>query len=262
MAFVPYWLTWYRDDRALGHTAPRPRSPCSSGFGGTRGDRERVVVRDVTVDSAPLVVRRKQLKGRHERQRDRLLGLVAGPDSGSHRRAGNHPGKARARGSRRASRVRADRPSACRSHMCALLEARKASPCGEQRLLQRVPGVVRRAEDSIAVNLQLTAIGPEELAETLPHAQPGRVPAARRSPWPSSHHLFHVGWHAAAKQTDPPGVGNWASGSPRMDGASWSADAEGTPARRRGRASASGERAAPARAAERVRAGRPRRPAE
>jgi hypothetical protein len=41
----------------------------------------------------------------------------------------------------------------------------EAAPCGEQRLLKQVLGVLHRADDSVDVELELTPIGVGQLAE-------------------------------------------------------------------------------------------------
>jgi hypothetical protein len=55
----------------------------------------------------------------------------------------------------------------------ATLEASEPAPGRQQRLLQQVLGVLDRAEDPVAVQLQLAAAGIDQLAERLLVARAG-----------------------------------------------------------------------------------------
>jgi hypothetical protein len=68
----------------------------------------------------------------------------------------------------------------------AALEPGQALPGREQRLLQRVLRVVGRAEDPVAVHLQLTPVGADEFAERLLVAHPRPVYQLR------AHHTHHL----------------------------------------------------------------------
>ena len=60
------------------------------------------------------------------------------------------------------------------------LESGQAAPCSKQRLLERVVGVVRRAEHPVAVGVELAAVRLDELAERM------LVPAAGRLEQPQA----------------------------------------------------------------------------
>ena len=137
------------------------------------------------------LLRREMLKADDERQRDRLFRLVARLRSGSlvgdaleqdvwvglepdrlavAGRLGHlgHPlqvfraAPARPQGIQRAVGGDPVQPGTDRR---ALLELLEAAPRGEQRLLQQVLGVLRRADDPVDVQLQLTPVGVGQLAE-------------------------------------------------------------------------------------------------
>ena len=137
------------------------------------------------------LLRREVLEADDERQRDRLLGLVARLRSGrvvgdaleqhvgvglepdrlaAARRLGHlgHPlqvlraAPARPQGIQRAVGGDPVQPGADRR---AALELLEAAPGGQQRLLQQVLGVLRRADDPVDVQLQLTPVGVGQLAE-------------------------------------------------------------------------------------------------
>ena len=136
------------------------------------------------------LLRREMLKADDERQRDRLLRLVARLRSGSLVRhaleqdvgvglepdrlapAGRlghlgHPlvfraAPARPQGVQRAVGGDPVQPGPDRR---ALLELLEAAPRGEQRLLEQVLGVLRRADDPVDVQLELAPVGVGQLAE-------------------------------------------------------------------------------------------------
>ncbi len=148
----------------------------------------------VAQDEYGALARREVLQTRHERERDGLLGLVA--RRGTRRRIGN-PLEQRVRvrleprdlgealrrmANRRRGRhfhrpaaavtqrvqapVGRDRvePGAQRRPALELLEP---APGGEQCLLQQVLGVLERAEDPVAVQLQLAPVGRRQLGKRL-----------------------------------------------------------------------------------------------
>jgi hypothetical protein len=51
------------------------------------------------------------------------------------------------------------------ANRCASLKVVEAAPRGEQRLLEQIFGVLRRADDPVDVELELTAVGVGQLAE-------------------------------------------------------------------------------------------------
>ena len=136
------------------------------------------------------LLRREMLEADDERQRDRLLGLVARLRSGSLVRdpleqdvgvglepdrlapAGRlghlgHPlvlraAPARPQGIQRAVGGDPVQPGTDRRASLELLEA---APRGEQRLLEQVLGVLRRADDPVDVQLELAPVGVGQLAE-------------------------------------------------------------------------------------------------
>ena len=161
----------------------------------------RVEAEDVAQDEHGELARRQQLQRGHERQRDRLGLLVAG--LGAERHAdrvveegvgiGLEPRRPRRAGSARAVRLRgrptpwpgvgaadAQRveapvggdPVEPRAHRRAALEPVEALPGGQQRVLQRVLGVLERAEHPVAVHLQLPAVRLGQRAERLAVAGP------------------------------------------------------------------------------------------
>ena len=162
---------------------------------GTRGRREH---------EHRALLRREMLQADDERERDRLLRLVArlrsrassgSPPAGvlvglqpEHlapaRRLG-HLGRrpvraapARAQGVERA--VGGD-PVQPRADRRAFLELLEAAPRGEQRLLEQVLGVLRRADDPVDVQLELTPVRVGQRAERGLVAARARAPGSARS---------------------------------------------------------------------------------
>ena len=145
---------------------------------------------------------RQQLQGGDEGQRDRLAGLVpglrvrarvgqpleqdvrVGLAARSPRRAGSargcrqpgESGPSRAAAGRRAARSGSGwwRPGTARSGPRSAPRTRRALPGGQQRVLQRVLGVLHRPQDPVAVHLQFPLVAADELAERLP--VPGTCP--------------------------------------------------------------------------------------
>ena len=74
--------------------------------------------------------------------------------------------------------VRGDRVEP-RAQRAAALEAREAAPRAQRGLLQRVLGVVHRAEHPVAVGVELAAVGLEQLRERVLVARRGPPRAAR-----------------------------------------------------------------------------------
>ncbi len=154
------------------------------------GDLRGAVAEHVAQHEHRALLRREMLKADDERQRDRLLGLVARLRSGSlvrdpleedvgvglepdrlapacRLRHLGHPlgpraAPARPQGIQRAVGGDPVQPGTDRR---ASLELLKAAPRGEQRLLEQVLGVLRRADDPVDVQLELTPVGVGQLAE-------------------------------------------------------------------------------------------------
>ena len=158
---------------------------------------------DVPQDQHGALPWRQQLQGGDEGHRDRLGGLIPGLGAGrgvgepleQHVGVGLQPGHLAEPGglgqlnpgrrpvhrrspARRAQRVQAApggdlvQPD---THRGAALEPGQALPGRQQGLLQRVLRVEGRAEDPVAVHLQLAPVGADELAERLLVAGPGPV---------------------------------------------------------------------------------------
>src|SRR4051812_23844766 len=137
------------------------------------------------------LLRREVLQADDERQRDRLLRLVARLRAGrvvgdaveqdvrirlqpdrlavagrlghlGHRLALLRAAPARAQGVQRAVGGDAIQPGTDRR---ALLVVLQPAPRGEQRLLQQILGILRRADDPVDVQLQLTPVGVGQVAE-------------------------------------------------------------------------------------------------
>jgi hypothetical protein len=109
--------------------------------------------------------RRQALQPGHERQRERLPGLVAGLGSG--RGVGQIV--------QQSVRVRLEPQG-------PLLEPVKPAPGCQQGFLQRVLSVLDRAENPVAVHLQLLPAGLGELAERIPVAAAPRACSSVRRP--------------------------------------------------------------------------------
>ena len=153
------------------------------------------------------LLRRQVLEADDERQRDRLLGLVARLGAGSvvrdpleqHVGVGLEPDRlavagrlghlghplqvsgaapARTQGVERAVGGDPVQPGADRRPLLELLEA---APGGEQRLLQQVLGVLRRADDPVDVQLELTPVRVGQLAERRLVAGARVAPGSARS---------------------------------------------------------------------------------
>jgi RNA polymerase sigma factor (sigma-70 family) len=101
----------------------------------------------------------------------------------------------------------------------AALEPGQALPGRQQGLLQRILGVQGRAEDPVAVHLQLAPVGIDQFAERLPVAGPGpvyqirahRTTLSRPRPLPSP---------TATTSTDTTRAGNWAAPAAANSGCS------------------------------------------
>jgi hypothetical protein len=124
---------------------------------------------------------RQVLEGDHERQLDRLarldleqrvrvrvqpqrLDVVCWLERVPHRR--DLPGAARTRAQRVEAAVGRD-PVEPRAHRGAPLERLDAAPRGQERLLHHVLGVLHRADDAVAVQLQLAPVGLGQRAKRL-----------------------------------------------------------------------------------------------
>ena len=156
-----------------------------------RGDLLGAEAEHVAQHEHRALLRREVLQADDERQRDRLFGLVARLRSGSlvgdaveqdvwvglepdrlavAGRLGHlgHPlevfrsAPARPQGVQRAVGGDPVQPGTDRRALLVLLEA---APRGEQRLLQQILGILRRADDPVDVQLELTPVGVGQLAE-------------------------------------------------------------------------------------------------
>src|SRR5215831_3035817 len=158
---------------------------------------------DVAQDEHGALAGRQQLQGGHEGQRDGLGGLVAGLGAGrgvgqplqQHVGVGLEPGHLAQPGGLRhvepgQRRAHGRAAASCPQRVQAAagrdlvepgpdrgtpLEAADPPPRREHRLLQRVLGILGRAEDPVAVHLQLVPVRPGELAERIgvPRSRPG-----------------------------------------------------------------------------------------
>ena len=183
----------FTDASLRARASPRPRR---------RGSRARRAAR------APRAAGRQALQPGDERQRRPPPASRSAPRDPARRRAGpraGRRGRAPARAARPGGWARAEPRKARRAHAGpaaavaqrvqapvgrdpvqpgaqrrAVLEAVKPAPGRQQRLLDHVLGVLHRAENPVAVQLQLAPVGVGELAERLLVARPGARRASRR----------------------------------------------------------------------------------
>jgi hypothetical protein len=81
------------------------------------------------------------------------------------------------------------------------VEALQPAPGGQQRLLEKILGILNRAEHAIAIQLELPPVGVDELAERL--LVPARARESVRSVTTASSHGVSFRPPVVSKQTDP-----------------------------------------------------------